>query len=498
VARHPRLLLADPSGAEIGPSAQVGPGGDPWGSPWWHLLGTPERADRLLGLHEGLGAGLREPLSALSGLPWRPSTAAVVALVAVAPTVAALAAALFALFRRTGEAVVAWWVVVGAGLITAAACDQLADGAGQRGPWPGPATSVLLLGLLGAALAGLRREGALLPRLARRGRSLPVLAVTALLLGPLTGLGAWAWAGASAPAPAAGPGGGSGTERAQLRRVGTGVLPLAAALEAAGPSAARTLVLQDRAGSLHWTLARGAGPRLGEASTALAAEDLGRSGGSDRALLGPVLTALLSGSGEDVRDRLAAFGIGSVLLLPPAGATPDSPLARSAQALDVAPGLVRVGTVGATRATWWSVRLDDGPGAPDRPARVRVLGRDGTVLAALPSRGAAVDTDVAAGAPGRTLVLAERWDPGWHAWLDGRPLPSLRQDGWAQAFRLPDRGGRLTVSHHLPGQHRLDLARLVVAALALVLAVPVPRHRRPLGPPRSSAPIGRGPRVKGE
>jgi hypothetical protein len=375
-------------------------------------------------------------------------------------------------------------------MITAAACDQLADGAGQLGPWPGPATSVLLLGLLGAALAGLR--GGRFGRPAGRRRVVPLLAVAALLLGPATGLAAWAWAGAGTDGPVAAGG------RPQLQRVGPDVLPGVAALEAGGPAAARTLVLQDRAGQLHWTLARSAGPRLGESSTALAAETLDHPDTSDRALLGPVLTALLSGSGADVRPRLAAFGIGSVLLLPPAGPVGDSPLGQAGQALDVSPGLVRVGTIGAGAAqrTLWSVQLDDGPGAPERPSRARVLGPDGRVLAAVPSNGLRIGTDLPPGPAGRFLMLAERWDPGWHAELDGRALPSVRHDGWAQAFRLPDHGGRLDVVHHPAGQHRLDLARAAILALALLVAIPMPGRRAPTAPPRSSRPIARGPRVR--
>jgi hypothetical protein len=141
--------------------------------------------------------------------------------------------------------------------------------------------------------------------------------------------------------------------------------------------------------------------------------------------------------------------------------------------LDAVLGLTRAGEVPA--GTLWRVTpaSGDGPEAPDRGARARVLDADGTPLLVLPSGRVDVRAELPAGEPGRLLVLAERADPGWRAYLDHRRLEAVVHDGWAQAFVLPDEGGRVVVRHDQPWAGTWGVAQAVVLGLTALLALPV-------------------------
>jgi len=96
---------------------------------------------------------------------------------------------------------------------------------------------------------------------------------------------------------------------------------------------------------------------------------------------------------------------------------------------------------------------------------------------AVPTRGGteptAVDTVIEPGAAGRTLVLAEAADPVWRASLGGRPLTPLPpRDGWAQAFALPESGGRLVVEADGSVRRTWLVAQSVALAVVVLLAVP--------------------------
>jgi hypothetical protein len=297
------------------------------------------------------------------------------------------------------------------------------------------------------------------------------------------------------------------------------VLPDVAAVEARGALAQRTLVLQVRTDGVDWTLARDAGPRLADSSAALALAKLPGGGAPDDAeIVLPVIADLLADTGEDLRPQWQDLAVASVLLLPPL----DEP---AALAIDASPGLVRSGTpaggllwrvepgTGSDTAEGASAQDETAQGetaqgetaeseedrealAARRGARVRVLSEDGQVLAAVasavPENGMDVTGRIEDGPQGRMLVLAERADPGWQAFLDGRRLASHVHGDWAQAFELPADGGRLAVRYREPWQPLSDAARVAMLVVAGLLALPLPRlKRRRVSPPRSSRPVGR-------
>ncbi len=160
-------------------------------------------------------------------------------------------------------------------------------------------------------------------------------------------------------------------------------------------------------------------------------------------------------------------------------------------ALDAAPGLTRLGDTRG--ALLWRVEPPAGS-ALARPARAVVVGPDGAAELALPFAADAVHAQLPPGAAGRRVVLAERYDPGRRATLDGVALTPSVEHGWAQGFVLPAAGGRLEVTR-ADGRLALTLpGRGAALAVTLLLALPLPRRRgrwAPPPPPRPSRPVPR-------
>jgi hypothetical protein len=422
----------------------------------------------VLGRHGLLLGPVLGWLAGVTGVPAAATARAVVVAAAVPLLGVALAGSLRARRRgdRRGAVAVAALTAGLAGLAVAVLAPRIALARAATGPvrtWGGAGLSLAELGILIAALCGLTGAAGRLRRRSLGPRHVLAVGLGALLvLAPAGYVLLWAWQGWD---------GGHRVVRAD-----PDVLPAVTTVEAEGPAATRTLVVREGPAGLRWNLLRASGPLLGDSSAALAARaGVGTGGGADQAEVLPVLGAMLSDSGSDVRAQLEDLDVGSVLLLPPLGE-------GSVNALDASPGLVRVGT--PEGAVLWRVELTHaGVATSSRPARVRVLRADGETLQALPSAGASrtdVDTRLQPGPAGRVLVLAERSDAGWRAWLDGRELVPARHGGWAQAFLLPAAGGHLVVEHRGPAQRALDLTRATVLAVALLLALPLPRRRRRL------------------
>jgi arabinofuranan 3-O-arabinosyltransferase len=94
--------------------------------------------------------------------------------------------------------------------------------------------------------------------------------------------------------------------------------------------------------------------------------------------------------------------------------------------------------------------------------------------------------DVGAGAASY-LVVAQNYNPGWTATLNGQQLKAVRVDGWQQAWMVPaGAGGTVTMS--FPPGTTYDLALLLGAGFLLVLGmlalVRGRRHDQPIAKPR--------------
>ena len=445
-----RALLADP-GTPVAAHAGVA---------WQQVLGWPAA---------GSAAGW---FTALSGGPpagpWDVLPYAATGVVAVL--------GLLALSRRPPEVRVVrfGWVVAATGGLVAVVLARLpVVVAGTDGrltsAWSGPGVSLALLGVLLAAVLG--AAGAR-PALARtsfgwRQVSAGVLALLAWA-GPTAVLGGWV---------------------ASVRQDGTALtlvdgptVPAAGAQLEQAPDRSRVLVLSPSDdGSVDATVLRGDGRLLVDESRTVAA----RAVTGD--LLDPVVAAqdpattelaaavadLTAGVGDGAAEA-GALAIGGVLV-PQAStdaATASTAVVRDlVGVLDATSGIERVTRTAA--GTFWRVAPADGVVAW---ARLSDPGEAATVLGALPSSDRTVDTEVPSSATGRRVVLAERADPGWRAWLDGRPLRAV-STSWRQAFDVGTDGGRLVVAYRPPARDGWLAAQLVVLVATVLLAVPVRRRR---------------------
>src|SRR4029453_11789229 len=316
------------------------------------------------------------------------------------------------------------------------------------GPFTGPAVSAAGILLLSAALLGADKIFAVPTRTsdAARWKSplrrvASAVALALLLGGPLAGMAAWAGQNvlqplseapvatdtADAPASEAGKKPSLGSAR-QVRPGDNGTLPATAVDRGEGPERTRTLVITSgEQGAFTSSLMRGAGTTLDSLSTIASARTIIGAPGREEIATDDAATAslrravatIVASTGVDPRNDLEQLGAGFVVLK-----AADDAAQLTASRIDAVPGLV---AVGQTDAGWlWRVtpRNAAAAAAADPAHRVRILNAQGEAIGSLPSAEVSVDTAVPAGDEGRRVVLAERSDPGWSAWMDGRQLKS--------------------------------------------------------------------------
>ncbi len=505
VIDRPRALLGDP-GLPLG--------SDP-ASLWQQFLGQPLRFDADGGL---AGLSFFGPATG----PW----ALVLSLVIGAPMLVLALAALFVPSRRTRLVRFLW--VAGTVLLAtgwlAGHVTTAADGNRLVSPYIGPAVSAAVFAFLVAALMGADRlqAAAAAQRTSRARtvvlRSVSTLAAVALAIGPLAGLAAWSTGnlvparpasqsgqaqasdgaaagdgnGADSGDSAAGAGNSSQAASADSKaQLGAGrlvapapqrSLPATAADRGQGPEQSRALVITaGENGDYTASLVRGSGTTLDGLSAVAAARGILGAPGEEQlgnddapaASMRRVVATIAASTGVDPRADLELLGAGFVVLR-----NSDSAAQLTASRIDAVPGLV---AVGQTDAGWlWRVAptaATDG-GQSDTAHRARVVDAAGATVASLGSGPVNVDADVPAGAEGRLVVLAERADPAWTAWVDGRRLTATTSS-WAQAFTLPAGGGHLEIHYVATGEPWLGIAQAVVIGLTLLLAIPLPAGRRP-------------------
>lgn len=462
-----RLLIADPGL----------PGASTAADPVSRLLGVPADASSLV------PGALPEPLAGA----WPLALGAVVLVLAV-----------LALLRGApvARAVRGAWVVAALGAAAATVAVAVPVGVSDSvvvHGWAGPALSLAGAGLLTAAVIGADR---LRERLAHYtfGWRQPLVAVVTLVAVtvPVAWLGTWTWQARSG-------------EAVGLRAVERSIVPAVGLQAQASQLSSRVLAVSLEptddfdAATVTWQLLRGDGPELVDQA---AAESTRRLSGD---LLAPdvlpadaatsevdeLVARLASAATGDVAGQLAALGVADVLVPPLPGdlgaVDPEvaaTQLDELVSRLDSTAGLARV-TQNVT-GTLWRVQATAtvaGAAAPTAlPAWARLVPAaadvtDPAVAAvAVPSADRSVDSTVAPGGEDRVLVLAERADPRWHAWLDGRSLRAV-DDGWRQTFALGADGGELVVRYDSPDRTPWLVLQGVVALVTILLAVPVRRRR---------------------
>ncbi len=409
-------------------------------APWsLEVLAHPSR----LLLEAGLPGPSGHPATALGLVLVNPGGSGVPPVWLSAGVVLAALAALLRADRR--RAVLAAWGAAGAGMVFAVVVAGTsvtpASGGGAVPAWAGPATLLTGIALVAAAAIGADGANARVAGIAFGWRQpVAALVVATAVLAPLGTAVWWAVTGADGP----------------MRRVASPAqVPAFIAEEAGTTDRSRTLVLTGDAdaASVRFALVRGAGLTLGQAEGTVAT---GGTGSGLTALVGD----LLAGSGADQASALAGYGIAYVLVQ-------DPMIAKSAGVLDATPGLTKVSQDAGT-ALWQVSGV---------PATRAVITAPGTVPIAVPSGERDLDTTVPAGPEGRVLRLAEQADPGWTATLDGTALTATTVDGWAQGFKLPAAGGKLSVTREGSLAHTGWVwAQLLIGLTVLVLALPGRRN----------------------
>ncbi|MDR6415369.1 glycosyltransferase [Pseudarthrobacter sulfonivorans] len=472
VIDRPRALLADP-GVPLGFEA----------APLWQqLLGQP-----LLFAPGGGLSGL--PFFTGQVIPW----ALALALLVAVPVLVLAVAALFLPGKHSRTARALWVgaliLLMGGWLaghvVTGATADTMVT------PFTGPAVSAAGFSLLAAALIGAGRllDAADRPtaRSVRRNmvlRSATAVGMVILLAGPLAGMAVWSAQNVLRPAasaqPAESPAGPAlGTPRlVEAGNVRT--LPATAIDRGTGPEQTRTLLITTKEnGTFDAALMRGAGTTLDSLSTIAAARNIMGAPGQETirddddvtASIRSVVATLVAGQGVDPRPELERLGVGFVVLR-----SADTAAQLTASKMDAVPGLV---AVGQTDVGWlWRITPLNQPAleAADVAHRVRIVDTAGATVALVPSKYDDVDTSVAEGPEGRLVVLAERADPGWSAWFDGRKLTATTS-GSAQAFTLPASAGQLTIRYDAPWALWSGIAQATVFGLTVMLAIPMPARR---------------------
>ncbi|WP_028050200.1 glycosyltransferase [Cellulomonas sp. URHD0024] len=458
------LLVADP-GLPV-PSQPT--------DPVSRLLGVPSDPGSLVGT--GLASGLTHALPLAVG--------AVVLVLAV-----------LALLRGApvARAVRGAWVVAGIGLATATVVGLVpvaVDGGSVVRGWSGPGLSLAGAGLLVAALIGTDRLRERLGRYTFGVRQLlaALLSLVAVVV-PLVWLGTWTWQARTGDAVA-------------LRTLDGPIVPAVGQQAQETPASSRVLAVsagpeQGSDPTATWQLMRGDGPALVDQAAAAWTRtlegDLTETSATpaDAATqeVDALVARLATAASGDVAGELGSLGVADVLVPALPGPVAADPLAKAARdelvsRLDATAGLQRV-TANAA-GTLWRVQAT-APGAGIAAPSVvtswaRVL-PDGAAVAdpsaqavEVPSAGRAVDTSVPAGDAGRRLVLAERADPHWHAYLDGESLRALH-DGWRQSFELGAGAGDLVVRYDSPDRTPVLALQSLVLLVTVLLAVPVRRRR---------------------
>ncbi|WP_163275288.1 glycosyltransferase [Cellulomonas iranensis] len=443
-----RLLLADP-----GPAAAAAPA---------------TTLERLLGVPTDPAALVPAALPGVLAQVW-PYLGGAVLL--------ALAAAALLRGRAVARGVRTCWAVaavgVGAGvLVQALPATVTADAVAPA--WTGATVSLTVLGLLGAAVLG---ADGMTDRLARQtfgwrqavvalGTAAGVVAVTTALVG-------WGWSARTGDA-------------ATLRAPSAPVVPVVGQQGAQSDAASRILSLEARAdGTVGWALLRADGDQQVDHAAAVATRGVTGPLDAPSAVerddaateVDALAARLAQGAAGDVAPDVAALGVADVLV---PGVREDAPAARAARSrlvgvLDATAGLERVTHDGS--GTLWRVRAAEGTAVASwarvLPAGADVVDPVAEPVAADARRGG---TTLPAGDGDRVLVLAERADAGWRAWLDGRPLPAA-DAGWRQAFALGPDGGTLEIRHVTPLRTPWFLALGATTLVTLLLALPLRRRR---------------------
>ncbi len=362
-----------------------------------------------------------------------------------------LLAGLLAFMRRDRIRAVALAWVVGLvaliiGVLQTVVLVTPPDSAIALRPWPGPATLLLGLSVIGAAAYA---ADGLRARVTRADFNLmqPIGFLIALLAIAAPAGSAVLWAPVAA---------------GELRKGPMSAVPAFVAADAVSPQAPRTLVLrQDSAGRVRYSLINGTGPQLGDADVAPAA--------AVWMPLDALVADLASGRGGDEVTGLSAYGVRYVLLA--AGTS-----AELIPVLDGEPGLRRLSSAGGE--VLWRIAGTTSRARLIAGAEQTSIGvNDGRDLTAAPY----IDQGLPDGTGARYLAIGTTPDPAWRAVAitpvtgEAVGLPAVAVEGasgWSQAFATPEGTPQVIVDFNGSERSRWLWIQFGVLILLIVLALP--------------------------
>ncbi|WP_310248661.1 glycosyltransferase family 2 protein [Pseudoglutamicibacter albus] len=272
-------------------------------------------------------------------------------------------------------------------------------------------------------------------------------------------------------------------------------LPVTAADRGVGPFEERTLVLSGaQDGLFRANIVTGDGLHLEEVRLRPHASTLGGSvldpsgtviaeAPKAQNLAKEAVAGLVSGDGGDAAETLRQLGVGYIVMK----AAPNN--GSVAKNLDSIPGIAAV-TRGERSPAWlWQVDTSEATQelyelTGSVTSRVRVEAADGTMLQLLKSEhGAVTDqkietTQAGSEGSGRLVVMAENFDSGWSASLNGKDLQPQKYKGWMQAFELPVEDGTLNITYSTWWQTPWLILSAIVAAFCALSMMPMPRGWR--------------------
>lgn len=466
---EPRLLFTEPGAPTAFTPA----------SPWQMLLGFPEAFDAKVGLvgWEMLPAGPWALIAALLiGAP--------VILMAVIGTLSS-AFSLSATMRRNSRrllwaaviSLAAGWAV---GFIPVSLDSHTAVTA-----YTGPFVSFTAFALMAAAanaLAALLHEDQ--PRAVRASAPRALVTSMAALSVVVVAASGSVLLGASLNPTAASE---SMTKLVGTQQVASSqprTLPATAADAGRSEFQDRTLVLSPRSsGEIDGQLVSGSGETLDSMSRFSQVKTLtGNLLNPERnensitaSVQSKAVAMLLSESALDARSSLRDLGIGYIVLNETGESVP-----ATVRTLDAATGLA---SVGQTDSGWlWRVDYQSS-GEANGAGFARLIDEKGGVTVLPSDRGKISNLQIPESSQRRTLVLATAADTKLMASIDGQGLrtvayPEGSDTRWAQAFEVPNSGGKLSLTH----KENMDIPVLVIGAvvllITLLLAIPVPSSRR--------------------
>jgi GT2 family glycosyltransferase len=327
------------------------------------------------------------------------------------------------------------WMLALFGLLVAvlAAAATVTKGADVAAAWPGVPLAFAAAGVLVAAVVGVRRAvdafagRRLLPRLAA------VVLLGVALSTPVLAAVNWGVTGGRGP----------------LTAVDRDAIPVFVQATADAAVQPRMLVLgREPSGRVSYSVLRGDVPALGES-------EILTTDAADRRM-DSLIAGLLAGRGDAESRGLTRMGV-HYILVPNPGRDPLTGV------LDAAPEVIRLSRT--RRFALWRLATPGG----------RLMLVEGNQITPLAANPITARVRIPPGAAGRTVLLAEPADGGWHAALDGAGLHGTKADGWAQAWEIPSNGGEFTLGRGMLIRH--IWLGVQAAALLAVIALALPGGR---------------------